>query len=181
MSRAVPWRGSRPIRIQNISLGEGDTVIFSSRMIPGNERAVISVQDGLVRRGVRVITDDDHPVHVSGHPAREELRTLYRLVRPKFSVPTHGEWRHLSAHADLARGCGATPIMLEDGDLLSLAPGQPEVVDSPRRLVAWCWTVTGWCRSMATCCRRGGGCCSTASCWAASRSTRKASCWGWRA
>ena len=115
---------------QNISLGEGDTVIFSSRMIPGNERAVISVQDGLVRRGVRVITDDDHPVHVSGHPAREELRTLYRLVRPKFSVPTHGEWRHLSAHADLARGCGATPIMLEDGDLLSLAPGQPEVVDS---------------------------------------------------
>ena len=115
---------------QNISLGEGDTVIFSSRMIPGNERAVISVQDGLVRRGVRVITDDDHPVHVSGHPAREELRTLYRLVRPKFSVPTHGEWRHMTAHADLARGCGASPIMLEDGDVLELAPGQPEVADS---------------------------------------------------
>lgn len=115
---------------QNIALGEGDTVIFSSRMIPGNERAVISVQDGLVRRGVRVITDDDHPVHVSGHPAREELRTLYRLVRPKYAVPTHGEWRHLSAHADLARGCGATPIMLEDGDVLELAPGKPEVVDS---------------------------------------------------
>ena len=90
----------------NIALGEGDTVIFSSRMIPGNERAIMSVQDGLVRRGVRVITDDDHPVHVSGHPAREELRTLYRLVRPKYSVPTHGEWRHLSAHADLRAGCG---------------------------------------------------------------------------
>ena len=115
---------------QNIALGEGDTVIFSSRMIPGNERAVISVQDGLVRRGVRVITDDDHPVHVSGHPCREELRTLYRLVRPKYAVPTHGEWRHLSAHADLARGCGAIPIMLEDGDVLELAPGKPEVVDS---------------------------------------------------
>ena len=115
---------------QNIALGEGDTVIFSSRMIPGNERAVVSVQDGLVRRGVRVITDDDHPVHVSGHPAREELRTLYRLVRPKYAVPTHGEWRHLSAHADLARGCGAIPIMLEDGDVLELAPGKPEVVDS---------------------------------------------------
>ena len=114
----------------NISLGEGDTVIFSSRMIPGNERAIMSVQDGLVRRGVRVITDDDHPVHVSGHPAREELRTLYRLVRPKYSVPTHGEWRHLSAHADLARSCGATPVMLEDGDVLSLSPGHPEVVDS---------------------------------------------------
>ncbi|GAC1340235.1 MAG: ribonuclease J [Acetobacteraceae bacterium] len=114
----------------NIALGEGDTVVFSSRMIPGNERAIMSVQDGLVRRGVRVITDDDHPVHVSGHPAREELRTLYRLVRPKFAVPTHGEWRHLSAHADLARGCGATPIMLEDGDVLGLAPGHPEVIDS---------------------------------------------------
>ncbi len=115
---------------QNIALGEGDTVIYSSRMIPGNERAIMSVQDGLVRRGVRVITDDDEPVHVSGHPAREELRTLYRLVRPKFSVPTHGEWRHLSAHADLARGCGASPIMLEDGDVLGLAPGRPEVIDS---------------------------------------------------
>ena len=115
---------------QNIALGEGDTVIFSSRMIPGNERAVITVQDGLVRRGVRVITDDDHPVHVSGHPAREELRTLYRLVRPRFAVPTHGEWRHLSAHADLARSCGASPIILEDGDVLELAPGPPAVVDS---------------------------------------------------
>ena len=115
---------------QNIALGEGDTVIYSSRMIPGNERAVITVQDGLVRRGVRVITDDDHPVHVSGHPAREELRTLYRLVRPKYAVPTHGEWRHLSAHADLARACGASPIMLEDGDVLELAPGKPEVSDS---------------------------------------------------
>ena len=115
---------------QNIALGEGDTVIFSSRMIPGNERAIMTVQDGLVRRGVRVITDDEQPVHVSGHPAREELRTLYRLVRPRFSVPTHGEWRHLSAHADLARGCGASPIMLEDGDVLGLAPGQPEVIDS---------------------------------------------------
>jgi len=115
---------------QNIALGEGDTVIFSSRMIPGNERAIMSVQDGLVRRGVRVITDDDHPVHVSGHPAREELRTLYRLVRPRYAVPTHGEWRHLSAHAELARSCGASPIMLEDGDVLGLAPGTPEVVDS---------------------------------------------------
>jgi ribonuclease J len=114
----------------NIALGEGDTVIFSSRQIPGNERAILTVQDGLVRRGVRVITDDDEPVHVSGHPAREELRTLYRLVRPKHAVPTHGEWRHLSAHADLARACGASPIMLEDGDVLGLAPGYPEVIDS---------------------------------------------------
>jgi ribonuclease J len=114
----------------NISLGEGDTVIYSSRMIPGNERGIITVQDSLVRRGVRVITDDDDMTHVSGHPAREELKTLYRLVRPKYSVPVHGEWRHLSAHAELARHCGATPILIEDGDILQLAHNRCEVIDS---------------------------------------------------
>jgi ribonuclease J len=114
----------------NIALGEGDTVIFSSRMIPGNERPITLVQDSLVRRGVRVITDDDEVTHVSGHPARDELRQLYALVKPKYSVPVHGEWRHLSAHAALAQEAGATPILLEDGDMLSLSPGRPEVVDS---------------------------------------------------
>ena len=114
----------------NISLGEGDTVIYSSRMIPGNERGIITVQDGLVRRGVRVITDDDDLTHVSGHPAREELKTLYRLVRPKYSVPVHGEWRHLSAHAELARVAGAIPILIEDGDILQLSHNRAEVIDS---------------------------------------------------
>jgi ribonuclease J len=115
---------------RSLSLGEGDTVIFSSRMIPGNERAIGAVQDNLVRRGVRVMTDSDHMVHVSGHPARDELRKLYRLVRPKFSVPVHGEWRHLAAHAALAEELGVHAVMLEDGDILHMAPGTPEVVDS---------------------------------------------------
>ena len=115
---------------QSLSLGEGDTVIFSSRMIPGNERAIGAVQDNLVRRGVRVMTDNDHMVHVSGHPARDELRRLYRLVRPKFSVPVHGEWRHLAAHAALAKDLGVDAVMLEDGDILQMYPGKPEVVDS---------------------------------------------------
>jgi ribonuclease J len=115
---------------QTLSLGEGDTVIFSSRMIPGNERAIGTVQDNLVRRGVRVMTDSDHMVHVSGHPARDELRQLYKLVRPKFSVPVHGEWRHLSAHAALARELGVEAMMMEDGDILQMAPGRPEIVDS---------------------------------------------------
>ncbi len=114
----------------NIAMGEGDTVIFSSRMIPGNERPIMAVQDALVRRGVRVITDDDHMTHVSGHPARSELRTLYGLVKPKISVPVHGEWRHMSAHADLARQSGAIPIMIEDGDVLLLSGNRPEVIDS---------------------------------------------------
>jgi ribonuclease J len=115
---------------RNIELGEGDTVVFSSRVIPGNERAIGAVQDALVRRGVRLMTDADHMVHVSGHPARDELRRLYSIVRPRFSVPVHGEWRHLAAHAALAQEAGVTPVLLEDGDILSLAPGRPEVVDS---------------------------------------------------
>ena len=113
-----------------IALGEGDTVIFSSRVIPGNERAIGLVQDNLVRRGVNVMTDADHAVHVSGHPARDELRRLYRLVKPRYAVPVHGEWRHLTAHAALAREEGARPILLEDGDILNLAPGTVEIVDS---------------------------------------------------
>jgi ribonuclease J len=111
-------------------LGEGDTAIFSSRMIPGNEKAIAAVQDALVRRGVDVITDDDELTHVSGHPARDELIKLYKLVRPKYLVPTHGEWRHLSAQASLAEEEGLTAIRLENGDMLRLAPGKPEVIDS---------------------------------------------------
>lgn len=113
-----------------VSLGPGDTVIFSSRVIPGNERAIGQMQDLLVRRGVRLMTDADHLVHVSGHPARDELRRLYRLVKPRHAVPVHGEWRHLSAHAELARELGATPVIMEDGDILNLAPGTVEIVDS---------------------------------------------------
>jgi ribonuclease J len=99
-------------------------------MIPGNERAIGTVQDNLVRRGVNVMTDVDHLVHVSGHPARDELRRLYRLVKPRYAVPTHGEWRHLSAHAALAQEAGARPILLEDGDILSLSSANAQVVDS---------------------------------------------------
>ena len=114
----------------NIALGEGDTVIYSSRMIPGNEKSVMGVQDALVRRGVRVITDDEHLTHVSGHPARNELRQLYALVKPRIAVPVHGEWRHMQAHAELARQCGSSPILLEDGDILQLSGNRPEVIDS---------------------------------------------------
>lgn len=113
-----------------VALGEGDTVIFSSRMIPGNERAIGTVQDNLVRRGVRLMTDDDHLVHVSGHPARDELRRMYRLVKPRYAIPVHGEWRHLSAHAELAREAGAEPFLLEDGDIITLFPGRPAITDS---------------------------------------------------
>ncbi len=113
----------------SIALGEGDTVIFSSRMIPGNERGIIKVQDELARRGCKIMTADDHMVHVSGHPARDELKRLYALVKPKIAIPVHGEWRHLSEHAALAKQCGATPILIEDGDMVRLAPGKAEVCE----------------------------------------------------
>jgi ribonuclease J len=112
-----------------IALGEGDTVIFSSRMIPGNERGILKLQDELARRGCRIMTADDHMVHVSGHPARDELKRLYALVKPKYAVPVHGEWRHLSEHAALAKELGAIPVLVEDGDVLRLSPGKPDVVE----------------------------------------------------
>lgn len=113
----------------HLALGEGDTVIFSSRMIPGNERGILKVQDELTRRGCRVMTADDHMVHVSGHPARDELKRLYALVKPRIAVPVHGEWRHLSEHAALARQCGARSVLIEDGDMLRLGPGEAEVCE----------------------------------------------------
>ncbi|SDB69918.1 ribonuclease J [Belnapia rosea] len=112
-----------------IALGEGDTVIFSSRMIPGNERGILQMQDALARRGCHVMTADDHMVHVSGHPARDELKRLYALAKPKYAVPVHGEWRHLSEHAALAGDLGAIPVLVEDGDVLRLSPGRPDVVE----------------------------------------------------
>jgi ribonuclease J len=116
-----------------ISLGEGDTVIFSSRMIPGNEKAILRMQDELARGGCRVMTADDHMVHVSGHPARDELKRLYSLVKPRYAVPVHGEWRHLQEHAALAKEMGSTPVLVEDGDVLRLAPlsgnAAPDVVE----------------------------------------------------
>jgi len=113
-----------------ISLGEGDTVIFSSRMIPGNERAILRVQDELSRAGVDVMTADDHMVHVSGHPARDELKRLYQLVKPRYAVPVHGEWRHMNEHANLAETLQATAFVIEDGDVLRLAPGKPDIIES---------------------------------------------------
>jgi ribonuclease J len=111
----------------HVSLGEGDTVIFSSRMIPGNERAILRIQDEMSRAGVEVMTAEDHMVHVSGHPARDELKRLYALVKPKYAVPVHGEWRHMNEHANLAESLGAEAYVIEDGDVLRLAPGTPDV------------------------------------------------------
>ncbi len=127
--RAALWRIARDDH-PDIVLEEGDCVIFSSREIPGNETAIHELQNALVRLGVRVISDHDAPVHVSGHPARDELAQMYGWVRPQVAVPVHGEARHLFEHAALARACQVPQAVVgENGSLIRLAPGRAEIVD----------------------------------------------------
>ncbi|MEQ8664440.1 MAG: ribonuclease J [Rhodospirillales bacterium] len=117
-----------------VSLEEGDTVIFSSRVIPGNEVSIGALQNDLVRRGIRLITWRDDFVHVSGHPARDELARMYQLARPRIAVPVHGEYRHLAEHARLAADCQvAETVICENGALVRLAPGKPGVVSEVTR------------------------------------------------
>ena len=113
-----------------ISLGQGDTVIFSSQIIPGNELPIFEIQNRLAALGVEVLTERDHFVHVSGHPARDELAQMYRWVRPRIAVPVHGELRHMMEHARLARSLQVPEaVVIENGQMLRLAPGRAEIVD----------------------------------------------------
>ena len=112
----------------NVTLGEGDLVIFSSRIIPGNEASIGRLHNQLVRRGIRVVSTTDHFVHVSGHPARDELTRMYQLSRPKLAVPVHGELRHLREHARLALECQVPmAIAAENGAMIRLGPGKPQI------------------------------------------------------
>jgi ribonuclease J len=112
-----------------VTLEPGDAVIFSSRIIPGNEKAIGALQNDLARLEVEIVTAEDEPVHVSGHPAREELARMYQLVRPRIAIPVHGERRHLQAHARLAEECQVPQaIAAENGRMIRLAPGPAEVV-----------------------------------------------------
>ncbi|MGA7674370.1 MAG: ribonuclease J [Rhizomicrobium sp.] len=114
----------------NVSLGLGDTVIFSSRIIPGNDLQIFALHNKLAGLGVEILSAEDHFVHVSGHPARDELAQMYRWTRPKIAVPVHGELRHMSAHARLARSLQVPQaVTLENGHMLRLAPGKAQVID----------------------------------------------------
>ena len=113
----------------HVVLEGGDVALFSSRVIPGNEKAVYRLQNQLVELGVEVVTERDHFVHVSGHPARDDLARMYQWVRPRIAVPMHGEVRHLVEHAALARECQVPEaVVVTNGDVLKLAPGRAEVV-----------------------------------------------------
>ena len=113
---------------EQISLNAGDTVIYSSRQIPGNEQAIGRVHDALLRQRVSLITDEDAAVHVSGHPSRDELTEMYSLVRPKIAIPVHGTARHLMAHAELATDCQVGQTLIpENGDMVKFKAGRAEI------------------------------------------------------
>jgi ribonuclease J len=114
----------------DVAFSRGDRVIFSSRAIPGNEKAVMRVINGLVSQGIEVITDRTHLVHVSGHPRVDELKDMIGWVRPQILLPAHGEPLHMAEHAALARRLGVGKVVLcRDGELIRLAPGEPGKID----------------------------------------------------
>ena len=105
-------------------------MIFSSRTIPGNEKAVSTVINGLIDQGIEVITDRNHLVHVSGHPRVAEMEEMLSWVKPKILVPVHGEALHLSEHAAIGRRLGIPNIVnCRNGDLVQIAPGVPGIID----------------------------------------------------
>ena len=115
----------------HVKLGSGDSVVFSSRVIPGNEIPIRNLQNNLTERGVRLYTERDHPgIHVSGHPCRDELAEMYAWARPTIAVPTHGERRHLMEHAAFARDLQVPQqVTPRNGDMVRLAPGRAEIIE----------------------------------------------------
>jgi ribonuclease J len=113
-----------------VKLGKGDLVVFSARTIPGNENAVIRIQNKLADMGVEVLTEwPEGPIHASGHPRRGEIAKLYEWVRPRLLIPMHGEPRHLEAHAIFARAHGIAAVSVRNGSMVRLLPGPAEIID----------------------------------------------------
>ena len=116
---------------QNIFLEANDTVIFSSKVIPGNERAITKVQNELKEKNINVVTESDEFVHVSGHPHVQELKKMYNWIKPEIVIPVHGEYHMLKSNVEIARKCGVKKgLILKNGLLLKVAPGEPKVLGS---------------------------------------------------
>ncbi|TKT79090.1 ribonuclease J [Aquamicrobium sp. LC103] len=116
--------------MKHVALSPGDTVVYSSRVIPGNEKAILETKNLLIEQGIKIIEDTDALVHVSGHPRRNELKRMYEWVRPRILVPVHGEAAHLVAHGSLGAGAGIPEVaQVRNGDMLRLAPGGAQIVD----------------------------------------------------
>ena len=119
-------------RHREVAVQDGDLVIHSARVIPGNEKSIGRMVNHLARRGAEIVTEAEAPVHVSGHPAQEELKIVLRLLRPKFLIPIHGEYRQLRAHARIGRQAGLGErgvIVAESGDVLALNSDTCSTVD----------------------------------------------------
>lgn len=121
-------RLSQGADVRGLKIREGDTVIMSSRMIPGNERGILNVVNGFYALGVNMINEEnDRLTHVSGHPGAPEVKRMYKMLQPTYVIPVHGETRHLLAHGKLAAAEGYTPCQLKAGHKLTLAEeGQPK-------------------------------------------------------
>jgi ribonuclease J len=114
----------------NIALERGDIAIFSSRVIPGNEKAVSAVVNALAGRGIGIIGGEEALVQTSGHPRQGEIRLLYSWLKPEVVIPMHGEMRHLMRHEAFARECGVPEALTAvNGDLVRLAPAPAEIID----------------------------------------------------
>ena len=115
----------------DVALEEKDTVIFSSKIIPGNEKKLYKLHNQLVKNGIDVISEDNEFIHVSGHPNREDLKDMYNLVKPKSVIPVHGEHRHMIEHINFAKEMQVPyPVQVENGDIVQLYPGEkPKIVD----------------------------------------------------
>ncbi len=115
---------------RNLYADEGDTVIFSSKMIPGNEYSILRLQNMFAKRGINVITEKDSFVHVSGHPCEDELLEMFDILKPKFMVPVHGEFRHLMENANIANRSGIKTKVIENGELLEISESGFEDVET---------------------------------------------------
>lgn len=115
----------------DVVLNSGDVAVFSSRVIPGNEKAISKLQNQLARLGVKIVTARDHLIHVSGHPARDELRRMYQMIRPSVAIPVHGEAMHMRAHAELAKECQVPhTVLVENGSAVQFGAGKAKVIGS---------------------------------------------------
>jgi ribonuclease J len=116
--------------MRNVAFTRGDTFVFSSRPIPGNEKAILDIKNALIDQGMIVVSDTDALVHVSGHPRRNELKRMYEWTRPQILIPVHGEAAHLHAHAEFARQQGIPDVaQVRNGRMIRLAPGPATVVE----------------------------------------------------
>jgi ribonuclease J len=118
----------------DLQLEKDDNVIFSSRIIPGNEKRLFKIFNDFSKNDINVLSEENSMIHVSGHPAREDLKKMYNWIKPKILIPVHGEQRHMAEHINFAKEMGVKfPIKVSNGEIIRLSPGEPKVVDKVTR------------------------------------------------